>query len=177
MLGKRPRRLCRIRRQFKEVTTQKKRRHNRGRWRNQGTRLGNRRYQTINVNFSNMRGLSSKVHDLHRHLISESISIFGVVESFLNYDLDKDYLWIGKCRKGIKTRGVSDFAYLARYQSWTIIYTPVGMNDSFERLWSLVRIYNTKMAIGFLIFLTMVYKRKKTDALYYELLENTENQL
>jgi hypothetical protein len=51
------------------------------------------------------------------------------------------------------------------------------MNDSFERLWSLVRIYNTKMAIGFLIFLTMVYKRKKTDALYYELLENTENQL
>ena len=64
----------------------KKRRHNRGGCRNQGTRLGNRRYQTVNVNFLNIRGLSSKVHDLNRHLISENISIFGVAESFLNTD-------------------------------------------------------------------------------------------
>jgi hypothetical protein len=66
------------RRQYNEVITKQKRRHNRGGCRNQGTRLGNRRYQTMNVNCLNIRELSSKVRDLNRHLISENISIIGV---------------------------------------------------------------------------------------------------
>ena len=50
------------------------------------TILGNRRYQTINVNFLNIRGFSSSVHDLIRHLIAESISSVDVAESFFNND-------------------------------------------------------------------------------------------
>jgi hypothetical protein len=48
--------------------------------------------------------------DLNRHLKSEKVFIFGCAETFSNsdekpYNLDNDYQWVGKCRKGNKTKG------------------------------------------------------------------------
>ena len=99
---------------------------------------------------------SSKVHDLNQYLISENISIFGVAESFLYNDnlpsnLDKDYLWIGKCRKGEKTRGGIGLC-VSRDISVLNDNLHGSKDDSFERLWSLVRINNTKTEIGVAYF-------------------------
>jgi hypothetical protein len=48
--------------------------------------------------------------DLNRHLKSEKVSIFGCAEAFSTsgekpYNLDNDYQWVGKCRKGNKSKG------------------------------------------------------------------------
>jgi hypothetical protein len=64
--------------------------------------------QPLNIDFFNIRGITSKMFDLNRHLKSEKLSIFGCAETFSTsdekpYNLDNDYQWVGKCRKGNTT--------------------------------------------------------------------------
>jgi hypothetical protein len=66
--------------------------------------------QPIKNIFLNIRGIASKMFDLNRHLKSEKVSIFGCAEAFSTsgekpYNLDNDYQWVGKCRKGNKSKG------------------------------------------------------------------------
>ena len=86
-------------------------------------------------------------------------------------NLDKDYLWIGKCRKGKKTRGAIGLCVSCEI---SVLDDNLhgSKDDSFERLWSLVRINNTKTAIGVTNSPNVGVEKGKTDALYYELFEN-----
>ena len=68
--------------------------------------------QSITIDFLNIRDITSKMGDLNCHLKSEKvcISIFGCAETFSTsdekpYNLDNDYQWVGKCRKGNKSKG------------------------------------------------------------------------
>ena len=130
----------------------------------------------MKLNFLNIRGLSSKINELNRHLTSQNVSVFGIAESFLKsderpFDLDNKYQWIGKCRKGSKSKGGIGLCV-----SEDVVILDENLvnskSDSFERLWSLVRINNNKIAVGVVYFPNDGVEKDKTDALFYELLEN-----
>ena len=58
----------------------------------------------LNVDFLNIRGIMSKIHDVNRHFVNNNANILGLVETFLksNYrpaKLSKNLSWVGKCRK------------------------------------------------------------------------------
>ena len=76
--------------------------------------------------------------DLNRHLKSEKVSIFGCAETFSTsdekpYNLDNDYQWVGKCRKGNKSKGGIG---LCVSRELTILDDNLtdSKTDSFERL-------------------------------------------
>ena len=135
--------------------------------------------QPIKIIFLNIRGITSKMFDLNRHLKSEKVSIFGCAETFSTsdekpYNLDNDYQWVGKCRKGNKTKGGIG---LCVSRELTILDENLtdSKTDSFERLWSLIRIKDMKTAVGVVYFPNDGIDKEKTDALFYELLENITN--
>ena len=156
----------------------KTRKHKRG-GKNKFKKRNSSKTSSLQVNFLNIRGLSGKVHELNQHLTNEKISVFGLAETFLKDDnrppnLDKDYSWIGKSRKGAKSKGGLG---LCISHDVTILDENLlgSKTDSFERLWSLVRLNNSKTAIGVSYFPNDGLKKEKTDSLFYELLENVTN--
>jgi hypothetical protein len=135
--------------------------------------------QPLNIDFLNIRGITSKMVDLNRHLKSEKVSIFGCAETFSTSDenpyiLDNDYQWVGKCRKGNKTKGGIG---LCVSRQLTILDDNLtdSKTDSFERLWTLIRMKDMKTAVGIAYFLNDGIDKENTEALFYELLENINN--
>ena len=150
--------------------------HKRTRKRGGKGKAKSKKLKTLTFNFLNIRGVSSKIHDLNRHLLSQDVAIFGLAETFLKSDdrphsLNKDYQWIGKSRKGNKSKGGIG---LCISRNLTVLDENLSNTkiDSFERFWSLVRIDNMKVAVGIVYFPNDGIDKEKTDALFYELLEN-----
>ena len=62
------------------------------------------------VDFLNVRGIYSKIHEINKHLSEGDVKIFGMAETFLKTDdrpakLNPLYNWIGKCREKPKGKG------------------------------------------------------------------------
>jgi len=64
----------------------------------------------LTVDFLNIRGIMSKIHDVNRHFVNNDADILGLVETFLKSNdrpvkLSKNLSWVGKCRKTNSCKG------------------------------------------------------------------------
>jgi hypothetical protein len=110
-----------------------------------GKKCTKNKISAIKIDFLNVRGLSSEIHEINNHICKESASIFGMVETFLKTDERPPVL--------------DDNILNSRL-------------DEHERLWILSRIGNVKTALGVVYFPNDGVNKPITDSLMLEFLEN-----
>ncbi len=131
---------------------------------------------TLTIDFLNVRGISSKIHEFNKHILDENVDIFGCVETFLSSNnkpskLDKNFKWVGKSRSKPASKGGIGLCIKSEIP---LIDENLlkSMDDKFERLWVSTRLNDVKTAIGVAYFPNDGVSKDLTDSLMYELLCN-----
>ncbi|VDI73960.1 Hypothetical predicted protein [Mytilus galloprovincialis] len=131
----------------------------------------------LNIDYLNIRGMTSKIHEVNKHLKYNNVGIFGLVETFLKNNsrppnLDTSYCWVGKTRQGSKEKGGIGIC-LKSHLPLLDENLLDSKSDLYERLWTLTRINNVKTAIGVVYFPNDGTNKSHTDELMFQLLDET----